>query len=101
MRFFSRKGIKVDRNSTAEKSEENPMDMSILVIVTIPLFYGLSILILQILKPPMSRAVDITQENTEIVFALKGGHTILGVMDKKKSLCFFIGNDVKKSKDYE
>ena len=36
----------------------------------------------------------------EVNFALKEGQTILGVIDKIKAMCFYIGNETN-SKDYE
>jgi hypothetical protein len=45
--------------------------------------------------------VHISSEVAEIPFALREGHTIVGVMDTKKTMRFYIGNDVRDEKTYE
>ena len=46
-------------------------------------------------------SVHIGSEIAEINFALKEGHTIVGVMDTKKAMRFYIGNDVMDEQKYE
>jgi hypothetical protein len=78
-----------------------PMDMNVLAPAGIALFFALLMLIVPRFKPQRSRAVGITQAVAEINFALKEGQTIVGVMDTKKSMRFYIGTDLIDQKDYE
>jgi hypothetical protein len=48
-----------------------------------------------------SKAVHIGSEIAEINFALREGHTIVGVMDTSKAMRFYIGNDVMDEQTYE
>ena len=48
-----------------------------------------------------SKAIQIGSEVAEIPFALREGHTIVGVMDTKNAMRFYIGNDVLDEQKYE
>ena len=37
----------------------------------------------------------------EINFALREGHTVVGVIDTAEGMCFIIGNDVRNEKSHE
>ena len=37
----------------------------------------------------------------DINFSLEEGYTIIGVMDMKKTMSFYIGNDTRDEKSYE
>jgi hypothetical protein len=82
-----------------------PVDMSILLPAGIGVFYTLLILVSSLvsLKLPAQRstAVHIGSEVAEIPFALREGHTIVGVMDTSKAMRFYIGNDVREENSYE
>jgi hypothetical protein len=77
------------------------MDASILLPAGIGVLYALLILVVVQYKGQRSQAVHISPEIAEIHFALKEGHTIVGVMDTKKAMCFYIGNDVRDEQMYE
>lgn len=77
------------------------MDMSLLLPAGIGVFYTLLILVVVQYKGQRSHAVYISPEIVEIHFALKEGHTIVGVMDTKKAMCFYIGTDVRDEQTYE
>jgi hypothetical protein len=77
------------------------MDMSLLLPAGIGVFYALLILVVVKYHVQRSHAVHISSEMAEIDFALKEGHTIVGVMDTKKAMRFYIGNDVMDEKTYE
>src|SRR5262245_20537989 len=99
-----------DRSQVAHRSaadikvrEERriPVDTSVLLPASIGVFYALLILVSLKLTAQKSKAVRIGSEIAEINFALKEGHTIVGVMDTKKAMRFYIGNDVIDEKTYE
>ena len=77
------------------------MDTSVLLPASIGVFYALLILVSLKLTAQKSKAVRIGSEIAEINFALREGHTIVGVMDTKKVMRFYIGNDVLDEQTYE
>ena len=77
------------------------MDTSVLLPAGIGVFYALLILVSLRLTAQRSKAVQIGSEIAEINFALREGHTIVGVMDTKNAMCFYIGNDVMDEQTYE
>ena len=81
------------------------MDTSVLLPAGIGVFYTLlvlvSILVSLKLTAQRSKAIQIGSEIAEINFALREGHTIVGVMDTKKAMRFYIGNDVMDEKTFE
>ena len=77
------------------------MDTNILLPAGIGVFYALLILVSLQWTAQRSKAVHIGSEIAEIPFALREGHTIVGVMDTKKAMRFYIGNDVTDEKTYE
>ena len=81
------------------------MDTSVLLPAGIGVFYTLlvlvSILVSLKLTAQKSKAIQVGSEIAEINFALKEGHTIVGVMDTKNVMRFYIGNDVIDEKRYE
>ena len=77
------------------------MDTSLFIPAGIGVFYALLILVSLKLTAQRSKAVYIGSEVAEIPFALREGHTIVGVMDTKKAMRFYIGNDVMDEKTYE
>jgi hypothetical protein len=78
-----------------------PVDTSLLLPAGIGVFYALLILVSLRLKAQRSKAVHIGSEIAEINFALREGHTIVGVMDTKNAMRFYIGNDVLDEQTYE
>ena len=82
-----------------------PVDTSVLLPAGIGVFYTLlvlvSILVSLKLTAQRSTAVQISSEVAEINFALREGHTIIGVMDTRKAMRFYIGNDAMDEKKYE
>ena len=78
-----------------------PVDTSVLLPAGIGVFYTLLILVSWKLTALKSTAVRIGSEIAEINFALQEGHTIVGVMDTKNAMRFYIGNDVIDEKTYE
>ena len=78
-----------------------PVDTSVLLPAGIGVFYALLILVSLKWTAQRSKAVHIGSEIAEIHFALREGHTIVGVMDTKKAMRFYIGNDVMDEKTYE
>ena len=77
------------------------MDTSVLLPAGIGVFYTLLILVSLKLTAQKSKAIQIGSEIAEINFALREGHTIVGVMDTKNAMRFYIGNDVMDEKTYE
>ena len=81
------------------------MDTSLLLPAGIGVFYTLlvlvSILVSLKLTAQKSKAIQVGSEIAEINFALQEGHTIVGVMDTKKAMRFYIGNDVMDEQTYE
>jgi hypothetical protein len=77
------------------------VDTSLLPPAGVGVFYTLLILVSVKLTAPRSQAVHIGSEIAEINFALREGHTIVGVMDTKKAMRFYIGNDVMDEQKYE
>ena len=77
------------------------MDTSVLLPAGIGVFYTLLILVSLKWTAQRRTAVHIGSEIAEINFALKEGHTIVGVMDTSKAMHFYIGNDVMDEKTYE
>src|SRR5215471_5975996 len=86
----------------SERGERRmPVDTSVLLPAGIGVFYTLLILVSWKLTALKSTAVRIGSEIAEINFALQEGHTIVGVMDTKNVMRFYIGNDVIDEKTYE
>src|SRR5215831_7241753 len=86
----------------SERGERRiPVDTSVLLPAGIGVFYTLLILVSWKLTALKSTAVRIGSEIVEIPFALQEGHTIVGVMDTKQAMRFYIGNDVMDEKTYE
>ena len=77
------------------------MDMSVLLPAGVGVFYALLILVVVKYHVQRSHAVHISSEMAEINFALREGHTIVGVMDTRKAMHFYIGNDMMDEKSYE
>ena len=77
------------------------MDTSLLLPAGIGVFYTLLILVSLRLTAQRSKAVHISSEVAEINFALKEGHTLVGVMDTTKAMRFYIGNNVMDEQTYE
>ena len=77
------------------------MDTSLLLPAGVGVFYTLLILVALQWTAKRSKAMHIGSEIAEIHFALREGHTIVGVMDTKKAMRFYIGNDVMDEKTYE
>ena len=77
------------------------MDASLLLAAGIGVFCALLILVSLKLTAQKSKAIQIGSKIAEINFALREGHTIVGVMDTKKAMRFYIGNDVMDEQTYE
>jgi len=77
------------------------MDMHVLAPIGMGVFYTLVILSIIRWKPQRRSVVGIHTEVGEINFALKEGHTIVGVMETKNAMRFYIGNDVRDEQMYE
>ena len=77
------------------------MDTSLLLPAGIGVFYTLLILVSLPWTAQRSKAVHIGSESAEINFALREGHTIVGVMDNTRAMRFYIGNDVMDAQRYE
>jgi hypothetical protein len=77
------------------------VDTSLVFPAGIGLCYTLLVLVSLKLTAKKSKAVHISSESAEINFALREGHTIVGVMDTSKAMRFYIGNDVRDEKSYE
>jgi len=77
------------------------MDMSLLLPAGIGVFYALLILVVVKYHVQRSNAVHISSEMAEINFALKEGHTIVGVMDNTRAMRFYIGTNVIEEKNYD
>ena len=77
------------------------MDMNLLLPAGIGVFYALLILVSWKVTAQKSKAIQISSEIAEINFALREGHTIVGVMDTKKAMRFYIGNDVMDEQTHE
>src|SRR5215475_11978706 len=82
-----------------------PVDTSVLLPAGIGVFYTLlvlvSILVSLKLTAQKSKAIQVGSEIAEINFALQEEQTIVGVMDTKNVMRFYIGNDVIDKKRYE
>ena len=78
------------------------METSLLLPAGIGVYYALFILLVSWnVTAQESKAIQISSESAEINFALREGHTIVGVMDTKNAMRFYIGNDVMDEKTYE
>ena len=77
------------------------MDTSVLLPAGIGVFSTLLILVSLKCTAQRSTAIQISPEIAEINFALQEGQTIVGVMDTKKAMRFYIGNDVLDEQTYE
>jgi hypothetical protein len=76
-----------------------PMEMSLLVLIGIAVVYAVLILIGAKVEPQRGTTVKISQVQSDLV--LQEGQTIIGVMDTKKVMRFYIGNDVMDEKNHE
>jgi hypothetical protein len=86
----------------SERGERRiPVDTSLLLPAGIGVFYTLLVLVSLKWNAQRSTAVHIGSAIAEINFALREGHTIVGVMDTKKAMRFYIGNDVMDEQTYE
>jgi len=81
--------------------KENLVDTSVFVPAGVGLFYALLLLVSLKLTAQKSQAIHISAEMAEINFALREGHTIVGVMDTKRAMRFYIGTDVMDQKSHE
>src|SRR5262245_36328151 len=71
----------------SERGERRiPVDTSVLLPAGIGVFYALLILVSLKFTARRSKAIQIGSEIAEINFALREGHTIVGVMDTKKAM---------------
>jgi len=77
------------------------MDMNLLLPAGVGVLYAMLILVVVKYKGQRNQAVHISPEIAEINFALKEGHTIVGVMETKNAMRFYIGNDVRDEQKYE
>jgi hypothetical protein len=77
------------------------VDMRLLLPAGVAVLYALLILIVVKYHVRRSNAVHISPEMAEIHFALREGHTIVGVMETKNAMRFYIGNDVRDEQMYE
>jgi len=86
----------------SEREERRmPVDTSVLLPANIDVFSTLLILVASKCTAQRSTAIQISPEIAEINFALQEGQTIVGVMDTKKAMRFYIGNDLMDEKTYE
>src|SRR5215470_3397207 len=90
----------------SERGERRtPVDTNVLLPAGIGVFYTLlvlvSILVSLKLTAQKSKAIQVGSEIAEINFALQEGQTIVGVMDTKNVMRFYIGNDVIDEQRYE
>ena len=78
------------------------MDTNVLLPAVIAFLYTVMVLWIS-LKGTIqrSRAMHMGDESMEIDFALRQGHTVVGVIDAKKDMCFVIGNNAGEEKTYE
>ena len=77
------------------------MDTSLCIPAGVGVFYILLVLVSLKLTAQRSKAVHIGSEIAEINFALREGQTIVGVMDTKNVMRFYIGNDVLDEQKHE
>jgi len=77
------------------------VETSLLLPAGIGVFYALLILVSWKVTAQKSKAIQISSEIAEINPTTSEGHTIVGVMDTKKAMRFYIGNDVTDEKKYE
>jgi hypothetical protein len=78
------------------------VDTHVLFLAGLGCLYLLIVLLLMVKGlARRSRAVQIHAASMEIDFALREGHTVVGVIDAKQGLCFVIGNDAGEEKEYE
>ena len=77
------------------------MDTSILLPAGVGVLYALLILVVVKLTAQRSQVVHISAEMADINFALKEGHTIVGVMDNTRAMRFYIGTDGIEGTNYD
>ena len=82
-------------------SEGETVYTNLLIIAAGAFLYTLFILVVWKGSAKRSRAMQVSPETMEINFALREGHTIVGVIDTAEGMCFIIGNDVRNEKSYE
>ena len=78
-----------------------PVDTSVLLPAGVGVFSTLLVLVSLKWTAQRNKAIQISPEIAETNFALKEGQTIIGVMDTKNAMRFYIGNDVMDEKTYE
>jgi len=77
------------------------IELHLLVPAGIAVVYTLIILVVSRFNHQSGTVVGISSQAAETDFALKEGQTIVGVMDTKKGIRFYIGKDVMDGKNYE
>ena len=77
------------------------MDTPFLFLAGIGLCYALLILAAFRHNRQKSKAVPLNSKIMDINFSLEEGYTIIGVMDMKKTMSFYIGNETRDEKSYE
>lgn len=78
------------------------MDTNVLLPAVIAFLYTVMVLWISFkCTIQRSRAMQMSDESMEIDFALREGHTVVGVIDSKKGMCFVISNNVGEEKNYE
>ena len=77
------------------------MDTTVLFLAGIGVCYALLILLGFRHQRQQSTAVPIHAKMMEITFSLDEGDTIIGVMDRKKTMHFYSGKDAMDEKSYE
>ena len=77
------------------------VDTTVVFPAGIGICYALLILVALIRRRQQRKAVPLHAKMMEIHFSLKEGDTIIGVMDRKKTMRFYSGNNAMDEKSYE
>jgi hypothetical protein len=77
------------------------VDMTVLFLTGIGVCYALLILVGFRHQRQQRKAVPFNAKMMEINFSLEEGCTIIGVMDRKKTMHFYSGKDAMDEKRYE
>ena len=77
------------------------MDTTVLFPAGIGVCYVLLILVAFRHQRQQRKAVPLHAKMMDIPFALQEGSTIIGVMDRKKTMSFYSGNHAMDEKSYE
>ena len=77
------------------------MDTHLLIIAAGAFLYTLLLVVSWKGHVQRIGAMQVSPEHMEINFALREGHTVIGVIDTAEGMCFIIGNDVRNEKSYE